>query len=106
MTDPLIHDFYLGFIRAHILYHALSEPVYGSELMRELDHHGYHVGPGTLYPILHGLENKGLLASSEQCVNGRIRKYYRITNLGRKAFTKIKEKANELINEINEEHAK
>ena len=63
MKEPLLHDLYLGFIRIHILYHAGREKVYGAWLMKELAHHGYRVGPGTLYPMLHALEEKGLLVS-------------------------------------------
>ena len=37
---------------------------------------------GTLYPALHNLENKGLLDSYEEPENGRIRRYYRLTESG------------------------
>ena len=43
---------------------------------------------GTLYPALHSLENKGLLESHEQMENGRIRRYYRLTENGKKALAK------------------
>jgi len=102
LTNHLIRDFYIGFIRVHILFHTLMSPTYGVELMRELNRHGYKLGPGTLYPILHGLEKSGLIEHYEKCENGHIRKYYTITELGKKAFNKIREKANELMQEINE----
>ena len=42
---------------------------------------------GTLYPLLHSLENEGLLASSWQRVeNAPRRKYYRLTPKGRAAL--------------------
>lgn len=42
---------------------------------------------GTLYPVLHRLENDGLLSSSwRKAENGRRRKYYRITPQGRDAL--------------------
>jgi DNA-binding PadR family transcriptional regulator len=41
----------------------------------------------TLYPVLHRLENEGLLASSWQVAdNGRRRKYYRLTPKGREVL--------------------
>lgn len=41
----------------------------------------------TLYPVLHRLENDGLLASSwRQAANGRRRKYYRLTLKGQQAL--------------------
>lgn len=42
---------------------------------------------GTLYPALHALENEGLLASSWKSVeNAPDRKYYRLTEKGRRAL--------------------
>lgn len=51
----MIKEFFLGFIKIHILYHADREPVYGAELSRELARHGYQISFGTLYPTLHSL---------------------------------------------------
>jgi PadR family transcriptional regulator, regulatory protein PadR len=38
---------------------------------------------GTLYPALHKLENEGLVESYETIENGRTRRYYRISKVGR-----------------------
>ncbi len=103
MAENLIRDFYLGFIRIHILYHARKAPVYGVELMKELARHGYTVGPGTLYPILHALEEKGLLSSLKEVVAGKARRCYRITPKGEQILRGAQKQAAELINEINEE---
>ncbi|WP_445920593.1 PadR family transcriptional regulator, partial [Klebsiella oxytoca] len=48
-------------IRLHILHHAAKEPVFGLGIIEELRHHGYQLSPGTLYPMLHGMEKKGYL---------------------------------------------
>jgi len=45
---------------------------------------------GTLYPVLHGLENKGLLKSHEQMENGRKRRYYHLTENGKRVLAKDK----------------
>lgn len=103
MTENLLHDFYMGFIRIHILYHARKTPVYGVELMRELARRGYTVGPGTLYPILHALEEKGLLVSMKEVVDGKARRCYKITSHGEQILTGARKQAAELINEIKEE---
>jgi DNA-binding PadR family transcriptional regulator len=42
------------------------------------------VTEGALYPILHKLEAKGLLSVEMKKVNNRIRKYYFITEKGKK----------------------
>lgn len=96
----MIKDFFLGFIKIHILYHAAKEPVFGVELIRELERHGYHISPGTLYPILHRLLNDGYLALKEKNVGGKIRKYYRLTSKGKKALKECKEKIRELVDEV------
>ena len=103
MKEPLLHDLYMGFIRIHILYHAGKERVYGVALMDELVRHGYQVGPGTLYPILHALEEKGLLRSESEIVHGKRRRYYRITEYGTSALENARVHIMELSKEINEE---
>ena len=91
---------YSGLIRLHVLHHAAEEPVFGLGMLEELARHGYRISPGTLYPILHGLESKGYLRSTEQR-NGRSRrKVYRATALGRKALAAAKSKVRELFQEL------
>ena len=92
-----------GLIRLHVLLHAAHEPIFGLAMMHELEHHGYHVGPGTLYPLMHGLERAGLLRSSLQRVEGRRRRLYRITPAGKRALEKARVKVDELYNELHEE---
>jgi transcriptional regulator len=46
---------------------------------------------GTLYPALHGLENKGLIESYSGEENGRTRCYYRLTKKGRKVLGEQRE---------------
>lgn len=47
------------------------ESIFGQAMMEELGHHGYRIGPGTLYPLLHGLKRGGLLRSELENVEGR-----------------------------------
>ena len=98
--DIITRDFFLGFIRLHILYHASQEPVFGLDLIRELGRHGYSLSPGTLYPMLHGLERGGFLHSKEEVVEGKVRKYYRATKAGKQALTDTHAKVLELVNEV------
>jgi len=70
----MIRDFFLGFIKIHILHHASKEPVYGLWLIEELGHHGYKLSPGTLYPILHKLEEERLLKSYSENIGGKDKK--------------------------------
>ncbi len=100
MQDPILRKIFLAFIQVHILYHAQKEPIYGSWMMEELNNHGYDISPGTLYPIFHNMENEGLLISQKNQVNGKIRKYYSITNKGIDNLKSAKEKIKELSYEI------
>jgi PadR family transcriptional regulator PadR len=100
----MFRDFFLGFIKVHILHHAAEEPIYGLAMMEELERHGYEISPGTLYPILHSMEEEGWLTREERVVGGRIRKYYRATNEGRAALADVKEKIRELVEEVLEGH--
>ena len=102
----MLRDFFLGFVKIHILHHATQEPVYGVALMQELRRHGYEVSPGTLYPILHSLENAGYLAREERVIGGKVRKYYTITNRGHEALTEARQKIGELVHEVLAEHGR
>ena len=94
---------YSGLIRLHILHHACHEPIFGLGMIEELARHGYRLSPGTLYPLMHSLEKKGLLRSRPQRVNGKIRRVYSATANGRKALQTAKEKVRELFGELFEE---
>lgn len=87
-----------------MLVHASHEPIFGLAMMEELAHHGYRIGPGTLYPLLHGLEKSGLLRSALKNTAGRRRRVYTITAAGKKALEKAKSKVDELHHELHEEH--
>ena len=39
--------------------------------MQEISRHGYPIGPGTLYPILHGLEKEKLIHSYKETCRGK-----------------------------------
>ena len=76
----------LDFIELHILQHASEGPLYGLWMIEELAEHGYWLSASQLYPKFHRLQKKGYLKRSEQVVDGKLRKYYRITREGRAYF--------------------
>lgn len=91
----------LGFIRVHILHHAShKDGIYGSWMMEELKHHGYEISPGTLYPILHEMKDKGLLNVTEEVVSGKVRKIYRTTEKGEQVLEELKGSVRELSREV------
>lgn len=102
MQDQILRKFFLGFIQIHILHHAKKEPFYGAWMIEELSEHGYDMSPGTLYPLLHNMESSGLLEKEEKTVEGKIRKYYKITELGNEVLEEARKKAYELFKEIKD----
>jgi DNA-binding PadR family transcriptional regulator len=102
MQQQILRKFFLGFIQIHILHHAKKEPFYGSWMMEELREHGYDMSPGTLYPLLHNMESSGLLVKEEKIVEGKVRKYYGITELGEDVLNEAKQKAYELFKEMKD----
>lgn len=77
-----------------LLLKLLSEKdMYGYEMIETLQKRSQNVfvlKAGTLYPLLHSLEEKGYLTVYEREVSGKVRKYYGITKEG-KRFLKIKQ---------------
>jgi len=71
-------------------------------MVEELGRHGYKISPGTLYPLLHGLEKKGYLRATEQRRGKSLRKVYRATPRGKKALAAAKDKVRELFRELIE----
>ena len=104
MARPTRYDkeLYSSLIWLHLLHHAAGEGVFGLGMIEELDRHGYKLSPGTLYPMLHRLEEQGFLRSRRESVGGKIRRVYRATPAGRKALTGAKSKIRELFGEIAE----
>ena len=103
-TPPHQRELFHGLIRIHVLVHASHEPIFGFAMMEELQQHGYRIGPGTLYPLLHGMERGGLLKSELKNVSGRRRRVYGITASGRRTLEKAKLKVDELHHELHEAH--
>jgi PadR family transcriptional regulator, regulatory protein PadR len=95
-------DLYSGLIRLHVLHHAVEGPVFGLGMIEELARHGYRISPGSLYPLLQGLERKGYLRSAEQRNGKSLRRVYRATPSGKKALAASKSRVRELFRELIE----
>ena len=93
---------YSGLIRLHILHHACHEEIFGLGMIEELRRHGYRLSAGTLYPLLHGMERKGLLRSSAAREGKTIRRFYKATPAGRRALRVAKARVRELFGEMFE----
>ena len=103
MQDKILKKLHLGFIQVHVLYHAKKAAFYGTWMIDELYEHGYRISPGTLYPMLHEMATQGLLSAYPKIVNGKVRKYYSITQAGESVLSDAKEKALALVRELTED---
>ena len=69
-----------------------EEDMYGYQMIRKLEERSnqvFSLKEGTLYPILHGLEQEEAVESYEKCAEtGRMRKYYHLTEKGEKLLLK------------------
>ena len=102
--DPAVdRDLYSGLMRLHALHHAAEGPIFGLGMLEELARHGYRISPGTLYPLLHGLEKKGYLRASFHRDGRSHRKVYRATPLGRRVLRAARRKVGEFVAELLEE---
>lgn len=78
-----------------LILNLLSEKdMYGYEMidtLRQKSQNVFELKAGTLYPLLHDLEEKGLLVVYEQEFKGKTRKYYSLTKQGKRFLEKKKE---------------
>ncbi len=75
---------YKGTLQNIILKLLVKEvKMYGYQIAKELTNGELEMTEGALYPILHKLENNGIIYSEIQNVNGRDRKYYFLTEKGK-----------------------
>ena len=65
-----------------------GQDMYGYQMIEELSRRSeraFALKTGTLYPLLHALEQKGLItARDEASAAGRPRRYYHLTDAGRR----------------------
>lgn len=80
-----------------------EKDMYGYEMIEALEKKSNNVftlKAGTLYPLLHSLEEKKYLISYESDASGKQRKYYSITKEGKKYLKSKKEEWQEYQNAI------
>ncbi|HOB75214.1 MAG TPA: PadR family transcriptional regulator [Phycisphaerae bacterium] len=91
-TDP---DLVRGTLNTILLETISRAPMYGYQICKTVNAKtsGYfNLREGSLYPALHRLEQEGLLkAYWEQADTGRRRKYYQITDAGRRVLAEKRE---------------
>jgi DNA-binding PadR family transcriptional regulator len=99
MRDPVVREFLLAFWKIHILHHAAEQGVYGQWMLEELHHHGYRLSPGTLYPMLARMADRGWLRATES-KRSRGPRVYHLTARGHQVLTRILDSLDELHHEV------
>ena len=82
-----------------------QENMYGYQMIKELSQKSkniFELQEGTLYPILHSLEEKDYISSYWDETGTKKRKYYEITSKGKKYLKESKEEWNLFSNSINQ----
>jgi DNA-binding PadR family transcriptional regulator len=96
----MAREFLLAFWKIHILHHAADRRgVYGQWMLEELTHHGYRVSPGTLYPILARMEQRGWLRAAEP-TSAKAARVYRLTPRGHVVLDQLRRSLEELHAEV------
>ena len=82
-----------------MLHHAAEHEIYGQWMIDELAGHGYRLSPGTLYPMLHAMEQRGYLTSRVERAGRSTRKFYRATEFGLQGLALAKMRVREFTGE-------
>jgi DNA-binding PadR family transcriptional regulator len=89
-----------GHVETLLLGILMRRPNYGYRIVQELNELAPSVlrmGEGTVYPVLHRMESRGLLdAHWESTAEGRPRKYYSLNQQGRRQFAAAQQEWNAL----------
>ena len=100
MRDPVVREFLLAFWKIHILHHAADgRGLYGQWMLEELHHHGYRLSPGTLYPILARMAQRGWLRAAEP-TRSKAARVYRLTPRGHDVLAQLRHALDELYGEV------
>jgi DNA-binding PadR family transcriptional regulator len=98
MRDPVAREFLLAFWKIHILHHAGEDGMYGHWMLEELRRHGYRLSPGTLYPVLSRMRQRGWLRV--QAAGPSNMRVYRLTPAGRRVLERLRGALEELRSEV------
>lgn len=79
--------------------------MYGYQMIEELRNRSdntFHLKAGSLYPLLHSLEEKGYVSAYERdATAGKPRRYYHLTNQGRGALQEKEKSWKEYAHAVN-----
>ena len=85
-----------GLLDVCVLESIRSADSYGYQIIRDIKPY-VEISESTVYPILRRLESANQLTVRTAEHNGRLRKYYRITEQGKNRIEEFKEEWNEIV---------
>ena len=85
-----------GLLDVCVLSAIQYEPSYGYQIIKDIKPY-VDISESTLYPILRRLEEARMLTVRSTAYNGRLRKYYHITDIGRKRIRDFEEEWKEIL---------
>ena len=102
-TDNWSAQLRKGSLELAILASLWNKALYGLEVLRSLEHDSdLNVAEGTLYPILNRLRTEGVLESEwVDSGTGHPRKYYKLTEAGRRRVAEMAQAWAEFSNKLD-----
>lgn len=85
-----------GLLDICVLSSINKEPSYGYQIIKSVSPY-VEISESTLYPILRRLEETDCLTVTTDEYNGRLRKYYHITDMGKKRIAQFKNEWSEIV---------
>jgi DNA-binding PadR family transcriptional regulator len=76
-----------------VLHLLAREPAYGNRLIESIEtltQGAISVNPNTMYPLLKGMEGRGLVDARWEHPDRRTRRYYSITPAGRREYKRLR----------------
>ena len=89
-----------GLLEVCVLAAIRNQDSYGYQIIKDIKPY-VEISESTLYPILRRLEAAECLTVRSAEHNGRLRKYYRITEQGRARLREFREEWNEIVSIYN-----
>ena len=105
MSKKINKELLKGSTKLVVLSLLEKENMYGYEMIRKLSEKSenvFELQEGTLYPILHSLEADNFITSYWDNTGSKKRKYYSITNEGKKQLKEKKEEWKTFSSGVNQ----
>jgi len=85
-----------GLLEGCVLAAIRDEESYGYKIIGQISPY-IEITESTLYPVLKRLESSGAVSVHNRLYNGRLRKYYRITDKGREQLKEFYRDMNQML---------